>query len=105
MKKRARGPEKLETYSQRAFFDRPNRPPLVNESWTKNAKGEIVEYGLAYIDFSLYAGDNGRVLGYDNAHGYHERHFMGNAEPIAFTTYAEQFERFISEVRQLRRKR
>ena len=47
MKKRSRGPEKLETYSQRAFFDRPNRPPLVNESWTKNAKGEIVEYGLA----------------------------------------------------------
>ena len=104
MKKRARSPDKLETYSQRAFFDRPNRPPLVHESWTKNAKGEIVEYSLAYIDFSIYAGDNGRVLGYDNAHGYHERHFMGNAEQIAFTTYAEQFERFISEVRQLRRK-
>lgn len=76
----------------------------MHESWTKNAKGEIVEYSLAYIDFSIYAGDNGRVLGYDNAHGYHERHFMGNAEQIAFTTYAEQFERFISEVRQLRRK-
>lgn len=104
MKKRTRGPEKLETYNQRAFFERPNRPPLVNESWTKNAKGEIVKYSLAYIDFSIYAGDNGRVLGYDNAHGFHERHSMGKAEQIAFTTYTEQFERFIAEVRQLRRK-
>jgi hypothetical protein len=104
MKKSARGSERLETFSQRAFFDRPNKPPLVNESWTKNAKDVIVKYSLAYIDFSLYAGDNGRVLGYDNAHGYHERHFMGKAEQIEFTTYAEQFERFISEVRQLREK-
>jgi hypothetical protein len=76
----------------------------VNESWTKNAQGEIVKYSLAYIDFNLYAGDNGRVLGYDNAHEYHERHFMGKAEPIAFTTYVEQFERFIAEVRRLRRR-
>jgi hypothetical protein len=104
MKKRGCVPEKLETYSQRVFFDRPNRPPLVNESWTKNPQGEIVKYSLAYIDFNIYARDNGRVLGYDNAHDYHERHFMGKASQIAFTTYADQFERFIEEVRVLRRR-
>lgn len=104
MKKRVRGMEKLRTYSQRSFFERPNRPPLVTESWTKNAQGDVVKYSLAYIDFSIYKGDNGRVLGYDNAHEYHERHFMGKAEEIAFASYAEQFERFIAEVRQLRRK-
>lgn len=70
----------------------------------KTAKGKIVKYSLAYIDFSIYAGDNGRVLGYDNAHGFHERHYMGKVEQIAFTTYTEQFERFIAEVRQWRRK-
>lgn len=102
MERRARASEKFETYHQRVFFERPNRPALANESWTKNAKGEIVRYSLAYIDFTLYAGDNGRVLGYDNTHGYHERHFMGSGERVEFTTYAEQFERFVAEIRQLR---
>lgn len=102
MERRARGSEKLETFHQRFFFERPNRPPLAHESWTKNAKGEIVKYSLAYIDFNRYAGDNGRVLGYDNTHGYHERHFMGRCEQVEFTTYAEQFDRFIAEIRQLR---
>ncbi len=72
---------------RRYGFECSNRPPLGKESWTKNAKSQIVKYSLAYIDFSLYSGDNGRVLGYDNAHGFHERHFMGKSEQIAFTTY------------------
>jgi Family of unknown function (DUF6516) len=45
--------------------------------------------------------DNGRVLGYDNSHDYHHRHFMGEVEAIEFTTYAALAERFIGEVHEL----
>jgi hypothetical protein len=34
----------------------------------------VVKYNLAFIHFGLCQQDNGRVLGYDNAHGHHERH-------------------------------
>lgn len=58
--------------------------------------GEISRYSLAYINPHLCQADNGRVLGYDNSHGYHHRHYMGNEEPVEFESYeaiAEQFER------------
>lgn len=41
------------------------------------------------------------MLGYDNSHGYHHGHFMGEVEAIQFTTYAALVERFIGEVQQL----
>lgn len=28
-----------------------------------------------FLNHELYQGDNGRVIGYDNAHGYHHRHY------------------------------
>jgi hypothetical protein len=34
------------------------------------------------------------VVGYDNAHGYHHRHFMGVVEPIDFTTFEDIEDRF-----------
>jgi hypothetical protein len=39
--------------------------------------------------------DNCRVIGYDNCHGYHHRHYMGKEENIEFTSYEDiqnQFE-------------
>jgi len=45
--------------------------------------------------------DNGRVLGYDNSHDYHHRHFMGEVEVTEFTTYVALVERFIGEVHEL----
>jgi hypothetical protein len=63
--------------------------------------GHVVSYSLAYINLRRFAGDNGRVLGYDNSHGYHHRHFMGEVEPIKFSTYTEVAERFFREVHEL----
>lgn len=60
-------------------------PPQV---WVNN-KGEATRYSLAYINYQLFSGDNGRVLGYDNAHGYHHKHYMGKVEPIKFYNYQE----------------
>jgi hypothetical protein len=47
--------------------------------------------------------DNGRVLGFDNAHGVHERHYMGKVTPTVFKDYPATAERFYREVEQLRR--
>lgn len=49
--------------------------------------GVITRYSLAYINYLLCGVDNGRVLGYDNAHGYHHKHYMGTIEPVAFTSF------------------
>jgi len=56
--------------------------------------GLNLRYNLAYINRNVYQGDNGRVVGYDNAHGFHHRHFMGVVEPIDFTTFEDLEERF-----------
>ena len=59
-----------------------------------DAKGKVTRYNLAYINHHLHAGDNGRVVGYDNAHGYHHRHCFGVVEPIAFVSFEDVEERF-----------
>ena len=59
--------------------------------------GNVTRYNLAYINHSAYQGDNGRVLGYDNQHGGHHRHFMGKVEPFAFVSFEELEERFQRE--------
>ena len=64
-------------------------------------EGKVVAYSLAYINLKRSAVDNGRVLGYDNSHGYHHRHFMGQVEAVKFTSYAALAERFIAEVHEL----
>ncbi|MCA0440871.1 MAG: transcriptional regulator [Proteobacteria bacterium] len=56
--------------------------------------GRITRYNLAYINHNLHAGDNGRVVGYDNAHGFHHRHYFGAVEAIDFISYEDVEERF-----------
>lgn len=46
---------------------------LKEEVWSVGR--EVVRYSLAYINPRLCVVDNGRVLGYDNSHDYHHRHF------------------------------
>ncbi|MCX7114234.1 MAG: DUF6516 family protein [Proteobacteria bacterium] len=65
--------------------------------YQENGRTLVTRYNLAYINHAVYAGDNGRVLGFDNAHGYHHRHFMGKVEPVAFASYEAQLERFQQE--------
>jgi hypothetical protein len=81
------------------------RLPLVKEEVWRNEAGEVVRYSLAYIDPWIFAGDNGRVLGYDNAHGHHHRHFCGNVTPVDFRGYDLLLEQFEREFHELWRKR
>ena len=60
-------------------------------------------YNLAFINHLLYPGDNGRVLGYDNAHGRHERHFKGAVHEIEFPGYEALLSCFFDEVRKLKK--
>lgn len=69
---------------------------LRREVWV-GADGNVTRYNLTYINFLLYAKDNGRVLGYDNAHGSHHKHLMGTVTPVSFTSFEEIENRFQTE--------
>jgi hypothetical protein len=56
---------------------------------------------LVYVTPAICGADNGRVVGYDNSHNHHHRHFMGKQEPFEFTGYEALVRRFYDEVRDL----
>lgn len=66
---------------------------LRREIW-EDGNGKIVRYNLAYINHKIFQGDNGREVGYDNAHGYHHRHFMGEVESVEFVSFDDIEDRF-----------
>ena len=70
------------------------------ETWVDKA-GNVVRYNLAYINHSIFAGDNGRVLGYDSQHGRHHRHYLGTVTGIAFESFEEIEALFEGELHQL----
>ena len=72
---------------------------LSYEVWGYVAQGKtiVTRYNLAYINHAIYRGDNGRVLGFDNAHAYHHRHCMGQVEAVEFVSYEATLERFQRE--------
>jgi len=67
------------------------------EVW-QDSTGKVVRYNLAFIDCQKCHKDSGRVLGYDSAHGYHHRHWMGAVEAIEFPGYEKLLTRFCKEV-------
>jgi hypothetical protein len=75
--------------------------PLLKEEIWRDGAGTVVKYSLALVDPSMFAGDHGRVLGYDNAHGYHHRHYCGNESEYHFTTYEALVRRFKKEAKKL----
>lgn len=76
---------------------------LKEEIW-QSADGKVVKYSIAYINPRICRVDNGRVLGYDNSHDCHHRHFMGSMEPVEFESYSALSARFQKEVRILWKK-
>lgn len=76
---------------------------LRREVWV-DSKGKVVRYNLAYINHDLFQGDNGRVLGYDNAHGFHHRHYKGKVEAVEFQSFENIEDRFEADWTAFRRK-
>lgn len=77
---------------------------MIREEVWEDEHGEVVRYNLAFINHFLTSMDHGRVLGYDNAHGEHERHFYGNVETIYEASYEKAAEAFYEEVQILKGK-
>jgi hypothetical protein len=69
---------------------------LRREIWV-DGEGNVVRYNLAYVNHLIYAGDNGRVLGYDSAHGNHHRHFKGETVAVNFSGFERIEARFQQE--------
>jgi len=81
---------------------------LQYEVWGYQEKGKtiVTRYNLAHINPAIFAGDNGRVLGYDNAHGHHHRHYTGCVDPFEFESYTSVLDKFQEEWQDLiKRKR
>ena len=75
---------------------------LREEVWV-NRREDVVRYNLAFLLPHRFRRDNGRVLGFDNAHGVHERHSMGEVEAVQFKGYAATARRFFREAEAIRR--
>jgi hypothetical protein len=80
-------------------------PGLVRTEVWEDETGRVVRYNLAFINHFLYPKDNGRVVGYDNAHGIHHRHYFGQVEAVMVAGYAEAARLFRAEVKELRRRK
>lgn len=74
--------------------DKRGNGKLRREVWTDQSTGVVTKYNLAYINHNIYSGDNGRVVGYDNAHDGHHRHYFGHVEPIDLVSFEDIEERF-----------
>ncbi len=68
------------------------------QAWTDEQQ-RIRRYSLAYINALIFSGDNGRVLGYDDAHAYHHRHYFGEVSAVEFVSFQETVEKFEQEWR------
>lgn len=88
-------PQKVLDVSTRLAKKRGNGV-LRREVWVDGA-GKVVRYNLAYINHDIFQGDNGRVLGYDNAHGVHHRHYKGKVEAVEFHSFEDIEDRFEAE--------
>ena len=70
------------------------------EAW-EDINGAMVKYSITYINHELYQQDNGRVIGYDNAHDYHHKHYFGEIEPVDdFPGFEEILRRFEKEIKE-----
>jgi hypothetical protein len=63
--------------------------------------GGLLRYSLSLslIDLSSSL-DNGRIVGYDNAHGQHHRHYFGRVDCVEFESYEKLESQFEAQVGQ-----
>ena len=81
-------PDKKLIDEQHIISSKKGNGILRREVWVDN-KGAVTRYNLAYINHQLFSGDSGRVIGFDNAHGYHHRHYYGQVEAVVFTSFED----------------
>ena len=60
---------------ERLYLSKANGGGMQRREIWVDRRGKVARYNLVYVNHLLYAGDNGRVLGYDSDHGTHHRHY------------------------------
>ena len=103
-KKAPRQPLGEKVVDETVMLKRPRRGARLREEVWQTQDGGVTKYNLAYINHLVCRVDNGRVLGYDNSHDHHHRHFMGKVEAVEFQDYESLAARFRAEVQELWRK-
>ena len=69
------------------------------EAWEFN--DVIVKYNMAYINNNIYPNDNGRVIGYDNSHNFHHKHYLGQITELDdFVSYQKLVQRFKNDLKE-----
>ena len=69
------------------------------EAW--EYENEIVKYNMAYINKSIFPNDNGRVVGYDNSHNFHHKHYFGKIRELDdFISYQMLVQRFKNDIKE-----
>jgi hypothetical protein len=102
MKRKMAGKLKFKKVVAEQFPIKPKRGGGIVkiDAWENNQR-KVVKYSMAYINHQIFAEDNGRVLGYDNTHNYHHRHYFGEISEVEnFTSYQELVKRFEKEIRE-----
>lgn len=74
---------------------------MLKEEVRHSEDGQVMKYSLAYVNPAICGVDNGRVLGYDNSHERHHRHFMRRQGTFEFTGYEKLATRVYNEVQEL----
>jgi len=69
------------------------------EAW--EYENQIVKYNMVYINKSVFPNDNGRVMGYDNSHNFHHKHYFGQITELDdFINYQELVQRFKNDIKE-----
>ena len=56
---------------------------------------------MVYINKNIFSNDNGRVMGYDNSHNFHHKHYFGQITELDdFVNYQEQVQRFKEDIKE-----
>lgn len=99
-----KAPKEILLQSERhAIKEKSGGGLLRYEVWgfIKNGATVVTRYNIAYINHDVCQVDNGRVLGFDNAHNYHHRHYMGTIEPFDFVSFENTVDLFETEWSQI----
>ena len=72
-------------------------PARARSQWRAALDTSLPLAGVGRINHSICHVDNGRVLGLDNAHDYHHRHYMGEVTAVEFISYESSLEIFQQE--------
>ncbi len=61
----------------------------------------IIKYNMVYINKNVFPNDNGRVMGYDNSHNFHHKHYFGQITELDdFISYQELVQRFRNDIKE-----